>query len=45
MTDVQKDSIEDRIKKWLNDSGFPLEMKAAHIFREEGYASAHQGQV
>lgn len=37
LADAQKSNIEDRIKKWLNDSGFPLEMQAAQVFREQGY--------
>jgi hypothetical protein len=31
------EKIEEKIKKWLKSSGFPLEMDAAHIFREEGF--------
>jgi len=29
--------LEDEIKKWLENTGFPLEMKAADVFREQGY--------
>lgn len=37
MTDDKKDGIENSIKKWLKDTGFPLEMQAAQVFNELGY--------
>lgn len=31
-------SIEDRIKKWLEEQGYPLEMDVARAFRERSFA-------
>lgn len=37
MAEENKDGIEASIKKWLRDTGFPLEMRAAQVFDEFGY--------
>lgn len=37
MAEEGKEGLQNAIKKWLKDTGFPLEMKAADVFREQGY--------
>ncbi|MBP1205241.1 hypothetical protein JOD97_003283 [Duganella sp. 1411] len=37
MSEENKDGVEASIKKWLKETGFPLEMQAAHVFNELGY--------
>jgi hypothetical protein len=37
MSEENKDGVENSIKKWIKETGFPLEMQAAHVFNELGY--------
>lgn len=37
MPEESKDGVETSIKKWLKETGFPLEMQAAHVFKQLGY--------
>lgn len=37
MSGENGDDVQNSIKKWLKETGFPLEMQAAHVFEKLGY--------